>query len=105
MMMMMMCARRSRVFQAAVAHTNLPNKLGKEDVAKLSGLMGHLERLDPSKPDEVDLKVSWTLNVKTTVDVSRLSFSCAMEDRALWKMKMWEMVFPEASTPSCIGHK
>lgn len=43
--------------QAAVNHTNLPNKLSKEDVARLVGLIGHLETLDPSKPEQADLKV------------------------------------------------
>ncbi|CAM9705501.1 unnamed protein product [Ascophyllum nodosum] len=45
-----------KLIQAAIAHTNLRDKLGKDDVARLSGLTSHLEGLDPEKPDAADLK-------------------------------------------------
>lgn len=45
------------MLQAAIAHTNLEDKVSKKDVARLSGLPAQLECLDPAKPDEADLKV------------------------------------------------
>ncbi|CAM9877910.1 unnamed protein product, partial [Ectocarpus sp. 12 AP-2014] len=45
-----------RLVQAAIAHTNLPDKVSKEDLTRLSGLGGHLERLDPDATDDADLK-------------------------------------------------
>ncbi|CAM9699705.1 unnamed protein product [Pylaiella littoralis] len=45
-----------KLIQAAIAHTNLEDKVSKKDVARLSGLTAHLECLDPAKVDEADLK-------------------------------------------------
>eukprot|EP00752_Nemacystus_decipiens_P003733 g3439.t1 len=45
-----------KLIQAAIEHTNLAEKLSKEDVKRLSGLTGQLELLDPAKVDEADLK-------------------------------------------------
>lgn len=47
--------------QAAIAHTNVPSKLSKEQVSQMSAIPSYLEGLDPSKSDaKVDLKVSAT---------------------------------------------
>ncbi|CAM9252727.1 unnamed protein product [Discosporangium mesarthrocarpum] len=41
--------------EGAIAHTNIPNKLSKEEVARLSALPGLLDGLDPLQPEVVDL--------------------------------------------------
>lgn len=44
--------------QAAIAHTNLPEKLSKDDVSRLSALTSHLEGLKLEDPESADLKVA-----------------------------------------------
>lgn len=54
------------MLQAAIEHTNVPNKLSKEHLTTLKELPGLLESLDPAQPDQVDLKVN---EQHTTTDV------------------------------------